>query len=537
MAKRWNIADLIDLHYFFKIDEEIEKREGAAALNKRDRTIYLTAIKPRLSEHTTEHSNSLLVREWVSSRRHQYQHAGEHENTPLPGAIWREFSFFCSWLILLLGLFTGLSAAGSLLLYSGTAPLNISLYFGLFVLLQLALLGVQGALFIYRGLCQRSLTSSITYRLINRLFIRALNWLYKKMHPLLTGRQRLEMASFTSGMYQRKELAALFIRPGFIFLQLGGIGFNIGVIIATLAKVTFSDIAFAWQSSLQLSAETIAALVQWTALPWSWFLPAAVPGLEHIQGSRIILKDGIAHLATTDLISWWPFLVCAVLVYGLLPRCVLLVAGLIYQQKAVERLYGNDLKTRRLLLRMTTAQVDTSGMLEKTSSRKSQKAAASLSVPATPADRPMESSLDSIGEQWYVFIPDELFDDCPKNLLREYLRKIEPHASFGWIRYDGLETLQTAHNDGLDAQNIGEMTAGIFILQEAWQPPLKETEQMLRNLRLLIGRHKPIILLLIGRPTPATMLTPVDLQHLQVWTKKMQVVGDAFLEVRPLIQS
>ncbi|NLX19076.1 MAG: DUF2868 domain-containing protein [Desulfobulbus sp.] len=535
MARRWNIADLIDLRYFFQIDAETEREEGGeAALSKRDRTIYLAEIEPKLSEHNTSCSESLIIREWLSSRRQQYQQANEHTATPLPGSVWQEFSLLSCWLILITGLITGISAAGSLLLYSGTAPLNVTLYFGLFVILQIMMLGTQGALFLYRRLHRQSLASSVLYRLINTLLIRLLTWMYKKVQPRLTGRQRLEAVSLAGGFYQHKELATLLIWPGFIFLQLGGIGFNLGVIAATLVKVTFFDIAFAWQSSLQLPAESIAAVVRFAAFPWSWLFPAAVPGLEQIQGSQMILKEGIEHLDTAHLISWWPFLVCAVAVYGLLPRCILLIAGIFRQRQAAGQHHFNDRNSRRLLLRMTTPRLDTQSRQGETDH---QTAGQQVPLTTTPADRSSASDVDSKDEQWYGMIPDELYSDEVVAALGEQLRKNGIRFNVHWYPYDGLDTLQPVYKDEQAEQRTGERTAGVFLLQEAWQPPLKETEQMLRNLRLQIGPQKPITLLLIGRPVSATVLTPVDPQHLQVWTKKMRSMGDSFLMVQPLIQS
>ena len=203
--------------------------------------------------------------------------------------------------------------------------------------------------------------STVVYVLIGRLLMRGLDGIRRWLQRKMSGRQRLDLAALLGGVQQRQELAALLIWPAFILVQLGGIGFNLGVIGATLAKVAFSDIAFAWQSSLQLSAELVAGLVQWIALPWSWAVPQAYPSLAQIQGSQMVLKEGVSHLATGDLVSWWPFLCCAVLVYGLLPRCLLLVLGLVQQRRALEQLHFATLGIRPLLRRMTAPRIDTNG--------------------------------------------------------------------------------------------------------------------------------------------------------------------------------
>jgi len=272
MAKLWSIADLIDLHYFFQLDDEVRRRDGEAALVKRDRLIYLAKIEPQLGQ-VEEVPARLLVRRWLTMRRLQYRREPGHAGAPLPGTVWQELSLLSHILVLVLGLVAGAGLAGSLLLYSGATPLNVSVYFGLFVVVQVAVLGLQAVLLGYRRLRRLELESSTLYLLVGRLLMRTLDAVRRWSQRAMTGRQRLDLAAIAGSVRQRKELAALLVWPGFMLLQVGGIGCNLGVIAATLAKVTFSDVAFAWQSSLQLSAQAVADLVRWISLPWSWIAP------------------------------------------------------------------------------------------------------------------------------------------------------------------------------------------------------------------------------------------------------------------------
>jgi hypothetical protein len=75
-----------------------------------------------------------------------------------------------------------------------------------------------------------------------------------------------------------------------------------------------------------------------------------------------------------------------------------------------------------------------------------------------------------------------------------------------------------------------------MLLQEAWQPPLKETESFLRELRRLTGETMPLTILLIGKPIAVTILTPVEPEQLRIWRLKMQAIGDPCLEVQPLVR-
>ena len=77
---------------------------------------------------------------------------------------------------------------------------------------------------------------------------------------------------------------------------------------------------------------------------------------------------------------------------------------------------------------------------------------------------------------------------------------------------------------------------GILLLQEAWQPPLKETELFLRELRRVTGERIPLTILLVGKPAAETVLTPVDPEPMRIWGQKLDALGDPCLEVLPLVQ-
>jgi hypothetical protein len=529
----WRIADLIDLHYFFQADETLRQREGESVLAKRDRIIFLAKIEPQLGK-ADEIPPRLLVRKWLAIRRLQYTQEKGQEGQVLPGTVWQELTALGRGLFFFAGILAGAGLAGTFLIYSGAAPLNVATYFGLFVLLQLLFLGLQSIFLLYRRVRRLPMESSVLYVFLGRLLIKGLDGVRRRLQRSLTGRQRLDLAALAGGVQQRKELAALLIWPAFLLVQLGGVGFNLGVIGVTLAKVAFADIAFGWQSSLQLSAEAVARLVQWIALPWTWAVAPAYPSLAQIEGSQIILKEGITHLTTGALVSWWPFLCSAVVVYGLLPRVVLLVLGLVQQQRALERLHFATLEIRPLLLRMAAPRIDTNGVTEKIRTRQSQSSSVDLGAASGP--KVGMPALDAVSGKtsWWVLIPDELYEDCPLPSLLALLRPQIDAASVQWLRIGMPGTMATDILAPLP--DTAEKLAGVVLLQEAWQPPLRETESLLRQLRQRIGATVPLTLALIGRPTRQTVLTPVTSEQLLIWNQKMQAIGDPCLYVGSLVQ-
>jgi len=528
----WTIADLIDFHYFSRIDEELRRTEGEAALAERDRMMYLAGIEPQLGK-TGPVVPRILVRKWLTMRRRQYRREQAAEETPLPGTVWKELSGLCRCLVFLCGLCVGVGGAGSLLIYAGTTPLNVAVYFGLFVLLQMGILTLQGVVFGYRRLRRLSMETSVVYLFLGRMLMRGLDAIRRRLQPTLTGRQRLDLAAISGGIHQRKELAALLIWPAFALVQLGGVGFNLGVIGATLAKVTFADIAFAWQSSLQLSTELVAGLVQWIALPWSWWLPQAVLTPAQIQGSQMILKEGIVHLQTVNLVAWWPFLCCAVLMYGLLPRCLLLILGVTRQRRTLAQLNFAALEFRSLVQRMTTPRIDTNGLRPEGQPGSAQTVPGSVAAdPACLRSKAVPSPQEG---RWALLIPDELDEDSQQAALVAQLRA-EFSAAPECVRHSVPGMTDSEILAPLTAAADTAPLADVLVLYEAWQPPLKETERFVCHVREQVGSQIPITILLIGRPTSQTVLTPVDPEHLQIWSRKMRALGDPHLSVRPLVR-
>ncbi|MGE4559795.1 MAG: DUF2868 domain-containing protein [Desulfobulbus sp.] len=531
MSRLWNIADLIDLHFFCRLDEEVRRKEGEAVLAKRDRVIYLAKIEPQLGK-VEKVPPRMLVRKWLAMRRLQYRQEKGHEGQVLPGSLWQELSILGRGLAVLLGVLVGAGAAGSLLLYSGTTPLNVSIFFGLFVLVQLLMVLLQGCLLLYRLVRRMPMEGTSLYLILGRTMLRGMEGLRRRLHRRLSGQRRLDLAALIGGIQQRRELAALLLWPAFILVQLGGIGFNLGVLGTTLSKVVFSDMAFAWQSTLQLSPELVADLVRWIALPWSWLVPQAYPSLAQIQGSQMVLKEGIAHLATADMVAWWPFLCCSVAVYGLVPRCLLLFLGWIKQGQALEKLHFASLNFRPLLQRMTAPRIDTNGVAEAAGPRQFQRvvpeSAPRRSEPEAQPGAIREAVARPNHELACLLIPGELYDDCPLAELTARLAAMIPGLAIEPQSYDEadpVERLELPH---------GELRE-LLLLLEAWQPPLKETETFLRGLRATVGREMPITIVLVGKPTARTMLTPVDPDQLRIWEMKMQTLGDVNLAVQPLI--
>lgn len=530
MKSLWRIPDFLDLELFFIQDKQLEEEQGAAALRDRDRNIYLAEIAPE--ETGAEPDREWLIHRWLQIRKSR-ENVAQGGQALLPGRMWYElyglFWSLCSFLAMAAG--GGL--AYSFLSYSGKQPINVSLFFLVFVGFQVLFLVSLLCVWIYRAMRGLDLRSSLLLSLVNRGLNTFLFKIRRYGLDSMESRRRSQFAAALAAVRSRgKGYGALFFWPLFLLFQLFGISFNFGVLGAVLVKVASSDLAFGWQSTIQLSSQFVAKLVGWLALPWSWVLGStSYPGLSQIEGSRMVLKDGFYHLASSDLVSWWPFLCLAICCYCLLPRTVLFIAGTFGRKRSMARIYFHRAEHNQLVHRLLSPRLETS------------RPEVVVEAPQEETEKP--ASVDTSGEKTkavsavngnlLALIPDELFDDCDQSELAQLCHRAFGYTITAMLRLDE----EFAESDRLFErleQGAESACPPLLILQEAWQPPIQEMLRFLRELRTHCDDETHIIVALVGKPLPDTLFTKVSDSDFSIWQQKVATLSDPCLQLSPLLE-
>jgi len=524
----WRIKDLIDLEYFLQCDEGAGDESAQKSLLKRDRYIYLNKILTlEKGDASTPRS---VIRSWLEQRKKMEESETETLRV-LPGDAFDEGYHLMGFAFLIVGILSGAGLAFSFLNYRGTEPLNISSYLALFVLTQcLALLLLMG-IYVARRVRRAPFRSSITYTLISGLMTTLIVKIkHRTLKTTLTGSKRGSLEAVMGLVRGKRQIyGSLFYWPVFILAQIFGVGFNLGVLGATLMKVLGSDVAFGWQSTVQFSSQTVFKLVQVIALPWSWLVRAdfAHPTFYQVEGSHMVLKDGIYHLATRDLVSWWPFLCFALLTYGLLPRLILLVMGIMVQKRALLRINFSHRACQRLLNRMRTPLVST--WRRSVSSEDLRKG--DTKAPEAKVSDPQDVLT---GKSMIALIPDDIFEAFTDDELESVIFK-----TFG---YPVRRRLRFGENEEGDKRVLHELSTmkkdaatNLLILQEGWQPPIRESLLFIRDLRMASGETSMIWMGLIGRPRQGAVFTEVKEEEWEVWDQKLKALGDPYLGLERLV--
>ncbi|WP_136796359.1 DUF2868 domain-containing protein [Desulfosediminicola ganghwensis] len=524
MKSNWNYQDIIDLEYFLQRDVKVRTEE----LQKRDREIYLQQAKTNdepggLTEQTDPPA---LLKFWLDARRKT-----SPADTILPGNYAAEAHGLLRILLILLGLFIGSSAGFAFFGYSGSTPINVLNFLVVFVFSQLvmSLLLLSRGLFAKLGKRSAKLSNTLSFQFVATAVARLGGWLLRRNEQEMDAEKRLAMQAALGRIQATDSIyRGIFYWPLFLVVQLFGICFNFGLLAATMLKIAVSDIAFGWQSTLQFSAQSLYNFISWLALPWSWFLPAPIghPGLSEIEGSRIVLKEGIVNLQTPDLVSWWPFLLLSVLFYGLFTRLLFYAWGKFSAQRAAKRLKFDTPSARQIVRRMKTPVVRTQAGPE------SDAFTATHAIEPADLEVPRQEPQDL--QPTTLLLPDEIHDSCDRQQLAHILEQegltiADTHRFMADYEKD-QQLLKKFH------QSEWADSAGITIIQEAWMPPLVSFLSYLKEMRGAVG-SLPITIRLTGKPDTTSIFTPVsDELSLKVWQQKLDTLGDPYMEIRPLIE-
>jgi hypothetical protein len=289
-------------------------------------------------------------------------------------------------------------------------------------------------------------------------------------------------------------------------------------------KLSGADVAFGWQSTFQVSGRAVYGLVEALAMPWRWMVPPSLahPSLAAIEGSRIVLKEGIASLATGDLVAWWPFLCLSVLFYGLLPRLVLLVMGIFVQRHLLSRLRFDHSACNRLVRAMTSPAFSTAG--------------APPASPGEAAGEPVSSTAGKVDHDqggFVALVPEDI-GGAAEGLADIAARGLS-------LRVTDQRTIATG--DPQDPAVLDIMAeirkdtgvSGVLVLQEAWQPPILENLNFLKQLRQRLGARAGIVVGLIGKPGRNTLFTPPRDTDVRIWKHRVDALADPYLEVERLV--
>lgn len=544
MNNGWTYKDIIDLEYAFLLDSR-NSDLGPEDKEKRDRGIFI-GLKDKGIVHDSS-SDSSLVLEWTRAITSSYG----FRKTPGTALliIWKYFLIVMA----LTGFVAGASAVSAVLYYKGEAPVNVAIFLAITVLPHWVFLFILGVRYFFSLFSAEE--NLKCYPLLYLFISRAISWLTLGQGSNFRKNGGDLFDSFESWVIKLlKVYASAFFWPILVLAQVFGLGVGIASLFVTFIKIAFTDLAFGWQSTLVTAPEKIHSLASFLALPWKWIFHegSGFPDLASVEGSRIILKDGILSLSTPDLASWWPFLCLCIVFYAVIPRLFLLVSGLWIANKKPDTLAFSHADCAHLVFRMRSPIFDTRSVeksfdddeprafdriIEKKNGpvQKNVQECA-LEIAKKPVVEPVSES-DSFSAPYcnsssnisVAMVSGDFMDlGGEENIIHEIAR-VTGHKVSGVITYDPEPDSEEKALEQLE-EIISQLSSfSVSLIMEAWQPPIIETMDFVKMTRAVSGREKMMNIILTGKPNSSSCFTrPTDTDRI-IWNAFIGKLADPYI--------
>lgn len=456
-----SLATAIDIPLWLERDRETPWAERV----RRDRAI---------GREAAERSPAARVMHW-------WQRVAPASARPERGAAANRILRRLGFTMVVAGGLSGAGLAAAVLRYDGSDPINILVAFGLLVALP--------ALFLVCSLTLPLWSSASFGGQTNAGHI-VLGFL-RRRHPALDEFFATRHADQARDRVLRWRFT--------LSSQQIGLAFSIAALATLLIKASFSDLAFAWSTTLSVDARQLQQAVRVIASPWSAWLPDAVPDFRVIEQSRYfrLQADG-RELNAITLTPWWRFLALSITTYGVIPRaCAFVFAWL--RARATERAMLLAHPEVRALLDRLDAPAIAAGATS----------AEQISAP-TNAVAPL---FDGHADGDVIVIWN---DALPRTALPADTLVIEAGGE------------RSPDEDRAALQQIPSTLHGtVRVVTKAWEPPLLELHDYLTAMRAHIGADISIVIQPCGEAQ-----APAQAQDLAVWRTSLARLNDPGIYVQ-----
>lgn len=518
MYENWSIEDLIDFEYFLKKEKD-NNEQGENNSNKINRSIYKACIANTGSEPTRRN----LLRFWLESKR-KFEQSSLGIEAQFPGDAFKDIYKLTLYLYLIVLFMLGWGLSNNLFFYDGKTPVDVLIILFI-VIFEFVLFIIIVAIFLIPIKFRKWFLSKYPF-----IFNIIIKYYFKVKriisHNISTGqKQNFEViAGMINGEW--KIYGNIFYWLFFTMIQSGIAVFNIGLICGIFFSLTFKDLAFGWQSTW-ISSEQIYNLVSFLSIPWAWLPePFIHPTASQIVGSKLILKEGIYHLAENDLASWWPFLCLSIALYGLFPRIIISVIGKFTGIILLRNFDFSFAPCEELIQSMRGPRIETVGREYKLKTPNTNN---SSTISSFFSKKTAESSSEPISQMGILVIPEDLHQ---LNLSKKFIDIIR--EKFSIVIAKEIRTGLMIENTEEIIQSIisnKQPFSSVFFLQEAWHPPIKDIIYYIKETRKIIGPKTSIIIFLIGKISGESNLLPVDKNDYEVWKNEISKMADPWIRL------
>lgn len=492
-----NFADFIDL------DRQLRVSAGGDFGGIRERV----ERDRRVDRAGSKGSDEELLAEWS---REAEGESGARLGPLMAGAVqWTVF------ILAIFGLLSGGGAVAALLRYDGTQPINVLLFLGTIVGVQLVMLPLLAVAFLFRGKLRR--TGWLVRALVGALLARMVGWMARLADsPERAAKLRVEIG-------QLRAANSLFSRVqpvlALALVQVFGVAFNVAAAGVLMFLVLFSDLTFSWGTTIRVEPGQIERLTTGLSVPWAEVFPAARPSMELVESTRFVRLDGefVDEKPENALRAggWWPFLLAATVTYGLLPRVLALGGAIVLVRREMRRALARSAEVRALKERLRTPSVAFE--------------ADSVEASVPDVERPEAGSVGPVEIERGLSVAAVFwaYDEAPsEDVVAGILERRLGANVVRRLAAGGLETPEGAVLEELKEAVAREEIGAVAVFFEPFEPPKADARRFLSRLRERVGPATPIVVFLLE--VAGEDLVGGEDQERRAWRRAIGALGDPF---------
>ena len=415
-------------------------------------------------------------------------------------------------LLALAGLLVGVGTGSALFYYDGTHPVNVVRVLAVFVGLQSILIATTAVLALPESWRRRLPALGA---LQDMLALASPGRLQGALRRLVPAERRaaleraLGMARSHQGLYGEVQKWSLLLGS-----QWFGVAFNVGAIVTCLCLVVFTDLAFGWSTTLDVDERRLHVLVRGLSAPWRSWLPDAAPSLSLVESTQYFRGRQNVAADPAATAPWWRFLLACMLVYGFAPRFAALCTARWRLSVAIGRAFEHVPGLAALRDRLDSRLVETTAQGPEPQAS-GERARAGPVTDLLPSGEACQLVL-------WAGLP--LPDDKAASRLA---RALGLDASRVYRAGEGALEV----DDGIVREvALGDAASPVVVVVKAWEPPVLEFLDFLRDLRAGIGTTRVVAVVPVGLDEAGLPAAP-EPAHAEQWRRALQRVGDPRMSI------
>ncbi|EQB38767.1 hypothetical protein M947_08695 [Sulfurimonas hongkongensis] len=277
-------------------------------------------------------------------------------------------------------------------------------------------------------------------------------------------------------------------------LQQGSLALLIGTMIALFVTLLAKYVVFGWESTI-IDTSSLQSLINFIAFPWIFCCPSAVPSLEVIEDTQNYLSNSIILSQ-----SWWKFLGMSLIVYGFIPRFILLyLSNKIFYNGLRENILNDKNAKEILLFIQKSSNVTTTQFLHKNHKTKDESSYTSHDI----SKKTVEKSFDYI-IGW--------------SLTMKALRVMLEHKK---MSASHIEIAGGSVSVDREDELISSIEGCVIIFVDSWEAPQKDFVNFVSNL----SKSKVSSILIYPLGMADDDYKPKS-KNVSIWKNKIEIINN-----------